>query len=218
MHHDDEEDEQEEEEQVLDHSFILRLPEGVAARLRSKMSQLARARKGYEKTRKHKKHLLRMQHSLENYIRIEPAVDPTTLEPLRDERYHVFIDKKCYPAKVFYLPCVTETYASADTFSGSGSRSAAQQNTGDLTKSGDIGEVLVVHDAPRSAEHEQMDWTWTEDPDLVYTKVNECGRECLDVNAMLGRDLRSMILGRRQRLLALGGGPRQCRVDITFLC
>ena len=51
------------------------------------------------------------QASLADFIRIEPAVDPTTDEPLGDERFHVFIEKKCYPAKVFNLPCLTESYA-----------------------------------------------------------------------------------------------------------
>lgn len=171
-------EEQEEQDELLEQSFILRLPTVVAEKLQDKMQALERTGRNWERHRnstsrtdkkKYTKIYSRAVEAISDYIRIEPAYDPTTNEPLGDERFHFFIGTKCYPAKMFFLPCLTETYASVDRLGPP--RPGGPKKSGDLTKSGDIGEILVVHDAPRRHDTEGFDWTWTEDPKLVYTRL-----------------------------------------------
>jgi hypothetical protein len=119
----DEGAEEEEEEELLDQSFILRLPERLAKTLRDTLKKLERTGREYERFRnsasrterqKYAKIHLAAQEAVAQLVRIEPAVDPTTNEELGDERFHFYFGKECYPAKLFNLPCITETYASAD--------------------------------------------------------------------------------------------------------
>ena len=189
LHDDDEEDEEEEEEELLDQSFVLRLPEHLADKLRTKMKQLEKAGRAYEshrnrgtksERRKYEKQYRRAHASVSEFIKIEPAVDPTTHYELDGERFHVYIGNKCYPAKLFCLPCITEMYASSDK--PGLPRPGEPKKSGDLTKSGDVGQILVVHDMPRQSESAEMDWSWIEDPELVYTKLEASRTQKEDIH------------------------------------